>query len=295
MATAETAVGRAVPQARVGNSFWRGAWRRFKSNKAAVISAVLVLILLFAAAFAPLVAPYPYDAVDYASAREGPSLQHVFGTDNYGRDMLSRLIFSLRTAVAVALGAQIVNILVGVSLGAIAGYYGGWIDNLLMRITDMMFAFPSFLFSIVLVAVLGRGPIGLILAITATSWVGMTRLVRGEVLSLKEREFIEAARALGASGPDVIMRYLVPNAIAPIIVSVTFGMPAAMTVEAGLSLLGLGVRAPHPSWGILIGEGAAVMRSYPHLLVFPAATFAMTLIAFTYLGDGLNDALNPRE
>jgi ABC-type dipeptide/oligopeptide/nickel transport system permease subunit len=295
MATLEKALPLTVRPSRVGISFWQGAWRRFKNNKAAVVSGVFVLILLFAAAFAPWVAPYAYDAVDYTNARAGPSFLHPFGTDNYGRDMLSRLIYSLRTAVAVALGAQFFNVVIGVTLGAIAGYYGGKVDNFLMRISDMMFAFPSFLFSIVLVAVLGRGPLGIILAIAATSWVGMTRLVRGEILSLKQREFVEAARALGASGPDIILRYLVPNALAPIIVSVTFGLPSSMTIESGLSLLGLGVRAPMPSWGILISEGAAVMRSFPHLLFFPAATFAITLITFTYLGDGLNDALNPRE
>jgi peptide/nickel transport system permease protein len=295
MAVAEHVAVGGLAEARVGVSFWRGAWLRFRANRLALISGVFVVALLLTALFAPWIAPYPYQATDYAHVREGPSPAHPFGTDDYGRDLLSRLIFSLRTAVAIGVGAQIVNVVIGVTLGAVAGHYGGWLDNVLMRITDLMFAFPTFLFAIFLVAVVGRGPGGIILAIGATSWVGMARLVRGEALALSRREFVEAARTLGASGPDVIARYVVPNAMGPIIVSVMFGLPAAMMIESGLSLLGLGVAPPTPSWGVLINEGSAVFLSYPYRLAFPAITFAVTLIAFTYLGDGLNDALNPRE
>jgi ABC-type dipeptide/oligopeptide/nickel transport system permease subunit len=295
MAVAQALSTPGLANARVGESYWRGAWIRFKANRLALVSAVFVIILVLTALLAPLIAPYPYQQTDYQHVRQGPSTAHPIGTDDYGRDLLSRLIYSLRTALLIAIGAQIVNVVVGVTFGALAGYYGGMLDNVLMRITDMMYAFPTFLFAIFLVAVVGRGPIGIILAIGATSWVGMARLVRGEALGLAQQDFVEAARALGASGPDVIGRYVLPNAIGPIIVSVMFGLPSAMLIEAGLSLLGLGVAPPTPSWGVMISEGFTVFRSYPYRLAFPAIAFAVTMIAFSYLGDGLNDALNPRE
>lgn len=274
---------------------WTRAWRKFLRNKLAVLSGIFVVLLILTAYVGPYLLKYPYDGVDYTAVYQGPSAKHWFGTDELGRDLFSRLVYSLRTAMTVAFGSESITLVAGVAVGAIAGYMGGKVDNLLMRFTDIMFAFPSFLFNVMLVAVMGRGMLTIFIAIGLTSWVGLARLVRAEVMKIKAREFVEAGHAMGASNWDIVVRYILPNVLGPIIVTMSFGVPGAMMTESALSLIGMGVAPPAPSFGALITAGQRYVLSYPHMLLWPALAFAFTLLAFTWLGDGLRDAFDPRD
>jgi len=277
------------------SGYWGDVWRRFRANRLAFISLVFVAILLVAAALGPLIVPYGYDQLDYNYVRQGPSLAHWAGCDGLGRDIFTRVIYSLRTASAVALGSVILNLLLGGVIGVLAGYRGGAPDNVLMRVTDVVLAFPSFLINVILVVVLGRGIGTIIIALALTGWAPMARLVRAQVASLKHREFVQAARSLGAADLHIVLRYIVPNAIPPLIVAVSFAIPNAMMIESGLSVMGMGVRPPIPSWGSMITDGIQYVRFSPHILALPAVSFALTLLAFTYTGDALQQALDPRE
>ena len=296
-------------------SLWRDAWHRLVQNRAALVSLAYILALLLIAIFANVVAPFPFQQQDLDSTDLGPGAGHLFGTDGLGRDELSRLVYGSRISLAVALVDVLIVLLVGVPLGLIAGFFGRWADVLIMRTVDVLLAFPNLLLVIVvitylravldqpqgpLLAVIGSldgltgGLLGVFIALGLVSWLTVARLVRGQVLSLKEKEFIEAARMTGAANGRIIFRHLLPNTLAPVIVAATFGIPGAIATEAGLSFLGLGVRPPLPSWGILIAEGVRNMRAFPHELLFPAVVLAITLICFNFLGDGLRDALDPK-
>jgi peptide/nickel transport system permease protein len=276
-------------------NYWSAAWRRFKKNKMALISLWFVVVFLLMAVLAPVISPYPYAEQHYDYTFSSPSLKFWLGTDDNGRDMLSRLLYALRNATAVAIGSQVLVLLIGISMGAVAGFRGGKVDMIIMRIVDVMLSFPVFLFNIILVTILERGLLTIVLAIGVVNWAGLARLIRGQIMVLKNAEFIEAARALGAKDGHIIRKYLLPNTLGPIIVSMAFGIPGAMMIESGLSVLGLGLPPPMPSWGDLIGQGTAKFLGYPHLLIWPAVTFALVLLAFTYLADGLQDAFNPRS
>lgn len=278
-----------------GVSYWAAAWRRFKQNKMAVASGVFVIILVLVALFTPVIAPYRYDETHYDHVFEPPSLRFLFGTDELGRDLLSRILYSIRNALAVAFGSQVVVLFIGVLLGALAGFRGGLVDTVIMRIVDIMYAFPTFLFNVILVTVLGRGLFTIFLAIGLTGWAGLARLVRGQILSLKQMEFVEAARALGARDGHIIRKYLLPNALGPIIISFMMGIPWAMMTESALSLMGMGLRPPMPSFGNLLNIGNSMILGFPHLLVPPALIFGLILLSFNFLGDGIRDALNPRS
>jgi peptide/nickel transport system permease protein len=282
-----------LPKAR---SQWRRAWEKYCGNKLAVVSLVICALLVLAAIFAPIVAPYGYSTTDYNNVL-APTFSHghLFGTDQLGRDLLSRLIFSLRSALIVALASQVVAIVLSVAIGLVAGYLGGLADQLLMGITDVMFAFPAYLFTIILVTVMGQSLLAVGLAIGIASWVTMARLVRGEVLAIKVKEYVEAGRAMGARGTTIATRYILPNTLGPILVTISFGIPAAITAEAGLSLIGLGVAPPTPSWGNLINTGRPYILSQPHMLVAPTVLFAITVLAFSWVGDGLRDAFDLAE
>lgn len=293
MSAASVSVAAGGPSQR--QSYWRRAWRKYKRNKFAVAGLIFVLLLLVVGLLGPWLAPYPYDQVDYSATWSKPSAAHWFGADELGRDILSRLVYSLRNAILIAFGAEVITLLFGCTIGAVAGYMGGKVDNAIMRLTDMMFAFPSLLFNVVLVAILGRGMITIFIAIGVTSWVGMARLVRGQVLALKQMEYVEAARAAGASHMDIIFRYLLPNTLGAILVTIGMGIPRAMMIESALSVIGMGVQPPMPTWGNLITVGLPYLRSQPHMLLFPAVSFALTLLAFTYVADGLRDALDSHD
>ncbi len=276
-------------------SYWGAVWQRFAANRLALLSLGFVILMFLVAVLAEYIAPYGYNQIDLDKTYQPPSWRHIAGTDEVGRDIFSRLIFSLQTALAVAFGATVISVAIGGLIGAVAGYAGGAVDNALMRLTDVMYAFPAFLFSIILVSVLGRGIFTIFIAIAATGWVGFARLMRAQVLSIKNLEYVESARALGATHPYVIRRYVLPNSFGPLIVAIAFMVPGLMMTESALSLLGLGVMPPRPSWGVLIQVGSLNFRAFPYQLTWPAATFAVALLSFTYLGDGLNDAFNPKE
>lgn len=288
---------------------WRDAFGRLRKNRLALIGLFLVLLLLVIAIIGPIIAPYPYAQQDIQAilANGGKPLQpgdpgHVLGTDQLGRDLFSRLLDGARISTTVAIVVQIVVLVIGVPVGAIAGWFGGRWDTILMRITDVIYAFPDLLFIILLSvafreSLFGRALDGLLLvfvAIGLTSWVTVARLVRGQMLALKETEFVEAARAIGVPDRKIVTKHLLPNGISPIIVAVTLGIPGAILAEATLAYIGVGVQAPRASWGSLIAEGQKYIRQDPHLVLFPAIAIAVALISFTFLGDGLRDALDPK-
>jgi oligopeptide transport system permease protein len=273
-----------------------------------MVGLVLVVLLFLVAIVGPLLAPYPYQAQDLKAvvANGGPvkpgDSAHLLGTDKIGRDLLSRLLDGARISMSVAIVVQVVVLLIGVPIGALAGWFGGRIDNFLMRFTDVIYAFPDLLFIILLSVAFrdspfGRAMDGLLLvfvAIGLTIWVTVARLVRGQLLSLKETEFVEAARAIGVTDRRIVTRHLLPNGMGPVIVAVTLGIPGAILAESTLAYIGIGVQAPRASWGSLIADGERVIRSDPHLVAFPAIFIAVALISFTFLGDGLRDALDPK-
>lgn len=283
----------AIEQKRV--SYWSAAWMRFKKNKMALVGLIYIIAIIIISIFTPWIAPYGYDETHYSHTFEKPSRQFIWGTDDLGRDMFSRNLYAMRNALLIGFGSQIVVVIIGVIIGAIAGFRGGRLDTFLMRVVDIVYAFPTFLFNVILVTVLGRGLVTILIAVGLTGWAGMARLVRGVVMYLKHADFVEAARALGAKESYIIRKYILPNMLGPIIVSVAFGIPNGIWIESGLALIGMGVRPPMPSWGNMIGAGSAYIMAFPHIVIFPVITFALTLLAFTYVGDGLRDALNPRS
>lgn len=295
-------------------SLWRDAWRRLRRNRAAIISLTFILTLFAVAFFAPWLAAHPYDQQDMAHVTESPSIEYPLGTDRLGRDVLSRLLYGTRISLSVAMVSMVLMVSVGVSMGAIAGYFGGRVDTLIMRAVDILYAFPDLLFVIVVMSYLKQlfskplggwldtvayfynatgGLIAIFLALGLTGWLTVARLVRGQILSLREKEFVEAARCIGAGHLRIIGVHLLPNVLAPVIVAAALRVPGAIMAEAGLSFIGLGVNPPTPSWGMMMSEGQSLMRSYPHLMVVPGLTLAVTLICFNLLGDGLRDALDP--
>jgi len=309
MATISRPAAGEIAQPRRSTGLWRDAWSRLRKNKLAIVGLFLVLALAFVGLFGPYLAPWPYDYQDLKAvfAGGGGPLEpgtpgHLFGTDQLGRDLLSRLLDGARISVTVALVVQFVIIVIGVPVGAIAGWFGGRADNLLMRLTDVIYAFPDLLFIIILSVafretVFGQAMDGLLLvfvAIGLVSWVTVARLVRGQLLSLKETEFVEAAKAIGVGDRQIVSKHLLPNGMGPIIVAITLGIPGAILAEATLAYIGIGVQPPRASWGTLIAEGQKWVRSEPHLVVFPAICIALALIGFTFLGDGLRDALDPK-
>jgi oligopeptide transport system permease protein len=277
-------------------TLWQDAVRRFFRNRLAVFGFGIVIFFLFLAIFADLVAPYRYDDVDFLKVRMFPFIDpaHPLGTDELGRDMLSRLIFGARTSMLVGLSVQTVAVTLGVTLGGLAGYFGAKVDFVISRVIDVMTAFPGLLFAILLITVAGGGLRNVIIALSITSWLGIARLTRGQLLSLREKEFIEAARALGVPSLKIIFNHLVPNALSPILVAVSFGIPAAIFGEAGLSFLGIGVNDSIASWGKMVGSSQAYISVYWHLGLLPTLMIALSMLGFSFMGDGLRDALDPK-
>jgi oligopeptide transport system permease protein len=297
-----------------GASLWGDAFRRLRRSRPAFAAGLLILALALLAIIHPLVGQYRYDAQNYDAITQPPSREHLLGTDQLGRDILSRLIFGARISLTVGIVVQLVILLIGVPAGLIAGYYGGTIDMVLMRAVDVLYSLPSLLFVIVLMtfvrarlqaaeggfgAVLSAmdsrtgGLIGVFIGLGVISWLTVARLVRAQTLALKEKEFVEAARGLGAGDRAVMLRHILPNTVATIVVTATLGIPLAILYEAGISFLGLGANPPMPSWGLMISEAIPSLRAYPHMLVSPALALSLTVLAFNFLGDGLRDALDP--
>ncbi len=276
-------------------SLWRDAGRRFARNRLAMSGCVGVVILMLVAIFAPWIAPSHYAKPHYDAVWQFPSPKWPMGTDGLGRDFLSRVIYGSRVSITVGVVVQLVAFAVGVPFGAIAGLYGGKADYLLMRVVDIASAFPRLLFAILLMTLLGSGLSNILIAIAVTSWIEVARLTRGQILSLREKEFIAAAVCLGAGSRRIVMRHLLPNCLTSLIVSLTLGIPRVIFTEAGLSFLGLGVNPPEPSWGQMVGESVAYIRYYWYMALFPAMMIGITMLAFTLTGDGLRDALDPQS
>jgi len=277
-------------------TLWQDAARRFLSNRLAIFGLAIVLFFLFLAIFADLIAPYPYDKVYFDRVLRMPFdlPGHPLGTDEVGRDYMSRLIYGARTSMTVGIAVQVVAVLIGVPLGGLAGYMGGRTDFMISRFIDIMTAFPGLIFSILIISVWGGGLTKVIFALSITSWIGIARLTRGQLLSLREKEYVEAARCLGIGRNRIILRHLLPNALTPILVSISFGVPAAIFGEAGLSFLGIGINDPIPSWGKMVGVSNAYVRVYWHLALFPTVAVALSMLGFSFVGDGLRDALDPK-
>jgi len=313
-------------------SLWLDAWRRLIRNRAAVLGGILILILWGTAIFAPVVAPQPFDKQVLTDQNKAPqwivsifptmkpyakiSSNYLLGADYVGRDLFSRLVYGARVSLMVALIGPIISLIVGVIYGSISGFFGGKVDNVMMRIVDVLYAFPTILFVILLLAFFrgtfakpdpgsfkyaisqldGRlgGMLFIFIGIGLTAWETMARLTRGQVLAVREKEFVEAARTIGATNGRIMFRHILPNIVGPLIVAETLAIPSYIITETFLSFIGLGVNPPTPSWGAMISDGAQVIRTYPNQAIFPALALAITMFAFNFLGDGLRDALDPR-
>ena len=283
-----------ISQAEQGTSLWQDAWLRLRRNHLAVFGLVIMALFVIIALLTPWIAPYSYQAQDLELGASGPSAAHWLGTDIFGRDLMTQIMYGGRISLAVGFVATAVALLIGVTWGAIAGYVGGRTDAVMMRLVDILYALPFMIFIVLLTVVFGRNMLLLFLAIGAVEWLTMARIMRGQVQSLRQQEFVEAAISLGLSPATLIRRHLVPNALGPIIVYTTLTIPNVMLLEAFLSFLGLGIQPPQTSWGLLISYGAETMEEYPWLLIFPGVALTLTLFSLNFLGDGLRDALDVR-
>jgi oligopeptide transport system permease protein len=283
-----------ISQAEQGTSLWRDAWLRLRRNHLAVFGLIILVLFVLIALLTPWIAPYSYQAQDLELGASPPSAAHWLGTDVFGRDLMTQIMYGGRISLAVGFVATAVALLIGISWGAVAGYVGGRVDAVMMRLVDILYALPFMIFIVLLTVVFGRNMLLLFLAIGAVEWLTMARIMRGQVQSLRQQEFVEAAISLGLSPATLIIRHLVPNALGPIIVYTTLTIPSVMLLEAFLSFLGLGIQPPQTSWGLLISYGAETMEEFPWLLIFPGLALALTLFALNFLGDGLRDALDVR-
>ncbi len=274
--------------------FRRDAWMRLKKNRAAMAGLGIIIIISLLAIVGPLLSPYSYSDQSLADANQPPSAAHWFGTDNLGRDLATRICYGARISLSIGIVASLINLGIGVLYGGVSGYFGGRIDSVMMRIVDILYGIPLLLYVILLMVVLKPGLLNVFIALGLVYWLRMARIVRAQVLSLKELEYILAARVLGASHERLIFGHLLPNSLGPIIVTLTLSIPEAIFIEAFLSFIGLGVSAPMASWGVLASEGVVTLRSYPFQLLSPAVAISLTMLGFNFLGDGLRDALDPR-
>lgn len=280
-----------------GRSLWVDAWQVLRRNRAAVVAGVLILVMAVLVIIGPWLSPWAYDHTDWANTSIGPDWEsrHFFGTDALGRDLFVRTLYGGRISLLIGVVATLVSLLIGISWGATAGYLGGRVDHVMMRIVDILYAMPFMFFVILLMVFFGRHIILIFVAIGAINWLDMARIVRGQTLSLKHKEFVEAAEAQGVSTFNIIRRHIVPNLLGVVVVYVTLTIPQVILVESFLSFLGLGVQEPMTSWGALVNEGAQEMGTAPWMLVFPAVFLALTLFCFNFVGDGLRDALDPKD
>jgi oligopeptide transport system permease protein len=277
-----------------GHSLWQDALHRLLRNHLAFVGLVVVLIVALAALFAPWLTQYSYQDTDLMKGAVPPSWEHWFGTDDLGRDLFSRVLHGARISLMVGILATSVSIIIGVLYGAISGYAGGRVDEVMMRFLDIVYALPFTILVIIIMVLFGRNIYNLFIALGAIQWMVMARIVRGQVVSIKRMEYVEAARAMGVKPFMIIWRHVIPNTLGPVIVFATLTVPAVILEEAFLSFLGLGIQAPLPSWGILISDGVQGMESYAWMIIFPCVTLMITLLALNFLGDGLRDALDPK-
>lgn len=275
-------------------SLWQDAWRRLRRNRMAVIGLVIIGIFLVTALVALVWTPYDTWRQALGPTYQGPSLAHPFGLDDFGRDILSRVMGGAAIALTVGVGASMIASVVGIVLGLLAGFYRGKVDMVISTLINISYGVPDLLIALILVVLIGRGIQNIILAISITAWLGMARLVRGQTLALREREFVEAARSIGTTNFKILTRHILPNALGPIVVQATYLVPAAIIFEAFLSLLGMGVPPPAPSWGRMAVEGYKAIQIAPHIVLAPCLALSLTVLAFNWVGDGLRDAIDPR-
>lgn len=270
------------------------AWRRLKANKLAMLGLYTIILIMMIALVGPWLSSLSYSDQNLLQANKPPSSEHWFGTDSLGRDLFIRVLYGARISLSIGIVASLINLSIGVIYGGIAGFFGGRIDRMMMNLVDILYGIPVLLYVILLMVLLKPGLTNIFIALGIAYWLGMARIVRGQILSLKEQEFVLAARTIGASPWQILFRHLLPNCLGPIIITMTLAIPEAIFAEAFLSFIGLGVAAPMASWGVLASEGVTSLRSYPFQLFFPALAISVTMLAFNFLGDGLRDALDPR-
>lgn len=275
-------------------TYWQDVWRRLNKNKLSILGLIIISFVIIAAIAGPFFTAYSYSDQNLQMANQPPSAVHWFGTDNLGRDLLTRVLYGARISLCIGVVASLSTMIIGVLYGGIAGLSGGRVDTIMMRIIDIVWSIPFLLYVILLMVVLQPGLMNIFIALTLVYWMPMARLVRGQILSLRELEYVMAAKLAGASSWRIIIKHLIPNSLAPILITATLTIPEAIFSEAFLSYIGLGVSAPMASWGVLASEGAASLRSYPFQLFFPAAAICITMLSFNFIGDGLRDALDPR-
>jgi len=278
-----------------GTSLWSNSWYRLKQNRLAMIGLFILLIMVIISLFTPRIAPYSYEVQDLNLGATPPSAEHWLGTDIFGRDMLTRIMYGGRVSLAVGFLATAVSLIIGVTWGSVSGFSGGRVDSVMMRIVDILYALPFIIFVILLMVVFGRNLFLLFMAIGAVEWLTMARIIRGQVLSIREKEYIDSAIMTGIPKSRIISRHILPNAIGPIIVYTTLTIPNVILLESFLSFLGLGIQPPMCSWGLLINYGVETMEEYPWLLIFPGVVLSITLFSLNFLGDGLRDALDPKS
>ncbi|MGB0473133.1 MAG: ABC transporter permease [Porticoccaceae bacterium] len=276
------------------SSLWLDAWIKLRKNRMALFGFAVLLILCVVSLLTPWIAPYSYEEQDLMLGATPPSAAHWLGTDIFGRDMLTRIMYGGRVSLMVGFIATAVALVIGILWGSIAGFVGGRVDAVMMRIVDIMYALPFMIFIVLLMVVFGRNILLLFVAIGAVEWLTMARIVRSQVMALRKQEFVEAAYSMGLTRWAIIRRHIIPNTLGPVIVYTTLTIPSVMLLEAFLSFLGLGIQPPQSSWGLLINYGVETMEEYPWLLIFPGITLSLTLFALNFLGDGLRDALDPR-
>lgn len=276
------------------NSYWIKSWYRLSTQKSVMVALCILAILFLMAAIGPLLTPYTYYETHLPLKNLPPSLSFLFGTDELGRDIFTRIWWGARISLFVGSAAAMIDLIVGVIYGSVAGLFGGKIDELMMRVADVLYSIPYLLIVILLTVMMGPGLVTIILALTMTGWIPMARIVRGQIIQLKHLDYAQAAIALGASKRRLLFRHLLPNAMGPIITTMTFTVPAAIFAEAFLSFLGLGIQAPVASWGTMASDGLSALRYFPWRLAFPAAFISITMLCFNLVGDGIRDAFDPR-
>ncbi len=269
-------------------------WHRFKKNHLALLGLALIIIMILVVTFADFIAPYGFDDQDYMSTMLPPSLEHLCGTDNVGRDIFSRLLFGGRVSLTIGIISVGIGLIVGGAMGAIAGYYGGKLDNFLMRIIDILMAIPSVILAISICAALGPGLVNTMIAVGISSIPNYARILRSSILSIKQQEYVEAARAIGASNNRIIGKHIVPNSLSGLIVQASMGVGRAIISAASMSFIGLGIQPPNPEWGAMLSAGRTYFQNYPHMVLFPGIAIFLAVLSMNLIGDGLRDALDPR-
>ncbi len=276
-------------------STWYLTWLRFKRNKLALVGLGIIIVIVFIAIFAPVLAPYPPDEQHLKDRLQPPSSKYLFGTDEFGRDLFSRVLYGSRTALLVGIVVVAISATIGVTLGLISGYFGGWIDELIMRTVDIVWAFPALILALAIVVILGPGLINAMIAIALVGWASYARVVRAETLSVKEELFVEAARSIGESDLRILVSYIFPNVLSSILVLITYNIPSAIITASSLSFLGLGAQPPSPDWGLTIATARRYLTLAPWYSIFPGLAIMLTVLGFNFVGDGLRDAVQPER